>query len=180
MERLITRIHGLGELTGRAIAWLTLFMVLVTFVVVVLRYLFAVGWIWMQESITWMHAAVFMLGAAYTLGRDEHVRVDIFYRKMSPRSQALVGIAGAVLFLIPVCLFIGLSSLEYVANSWSVKETSREAGGLPYPFVPILKSLIPLTALLVILQAAANLLGDVLIACDRRKPDEPPPSGEVS
>ena len=110
MERFITAINGLSELTGRLIAWLTLLMVLVTVVVVVLRYLFDAGWIWMQESITWMHAAVFMLGAAYTLRQDEHVRVDIFYREMSAKRRALVGVVGAFLFLLPVCFFIAASS----------------------------------------------------------------------
>ena len=178
---MINAINRLSELSGRAVAWLTLVMVVVTVVVVVLRYLFDTGWIWMQESITWMHAAVFMLGAAYTLRRDEHVRVDIFYREMSPRRQALIGIAGSLLFLLPVCLFIALSSLDYVTSSWAVKEASREAGGLPYPFVPILKSLIPLTALLVALQALADLLRDILIISGRHEPETAsrPPPGEV-
>ena len=181
MLRLINAINRLSEGVGRAVAWLTLIMVLVTVVVVVLRYLFDVGWIWMQESITWMHAAVFMLGAAYTLRRDEHVRVDIFYRQMSARRQALVGIAGTLGFLLPVCVFIGISSWGYVAGSWVVNEASREAGGLPYPFVPILKSLILITAVLVGLQACADLLRDILIATGRSQPESRTivPPGEV-
>jgi TRAP-type mannitol/chloroaromatic compound transport system permease small subunit len=181
MRSLVDAINRLSEGIGRAVAWLTLIMVLVTVVVVVLRYLFDVGWIWMQESITWMHAAVFMLGAAYTLRRDEHVRVDIFYRQMSARRRALVGIAGTVLFLLPVCVFIGMSSWDYVTSSWVINEASREAGGLPYPFVPILKSLILITAVLVGLQACADLLRDLLIATGRRQPGPSAtvPPGEV-
>ena len=83
-------IDRLSRATGRVTAWLTLFMVITTFVIVVMRYAFDVGLIWMQESVTWMHAVVFMVGAAYTLGREDHVRVDIFYREMSTRRRAWV------------------------------------------------------------------------------------------
>ena len=79
---------------GHGVSWLTLLMVLVTFVIVVMRYVFDTGLIWLQESLTWMHAAVFMLGAAYTLQQEEHVRVDIFYREMSDRRRAWVNLLG--------------------------------------------------------------------------------------
>ena len=92
--------------TGRAAAWLTLFMVIVTFVVVVMRYVFDAGFIWVQESVVWMHAMVFMLGSAYTLRDEEHVRVDVFYRAMSARRRAWVDMVGVVLFLLPVCGFL--------------------------------------------------------------------------
>jgi TRAP-type mannitol/chloroaromatic compound transport system permease small subunit len=136
-------------------------MVAVTFVVVVLRYIFDLGWIWMQESVVWMHAAVFMLAAAYTLNRDEHVRVDIFYRSMSPKRKALVDALGAVVFLFPVSIFLLVTSWDYVSVSWAIREGSREAGGLPYPFVPLLKSVIPLTALLLVLQGITDLIRSV-------------------
>ena len=90
MFKLRRALEDFSEFTGTVIAWLTIMMVLLTFSIVVLRYAFNLGWISMQESVTWMHAAVFMLGAAYTLKRDEHVRVDIFYRGMSVRRQAIV------------------------------------------------------------------------------------------
>jgi TRAP-type mannitol/chloroaromatic compound transport system permease small subunit len=156
-------------------------MVLATFVVVVLRYAFDLGWIAMQESITWMHAAVFMLGAAYTLQQDEHVRVDIFYRGMSARGRAIVDLGGTLVFLLPVSIFLGASSWDYVATSWAIQESSREAGGLPYPFVPILKSLMPATALLLILQGIANLLTIALVLTGRMpsEPEHRPPQGEV-
>ncbi|MAF83697.1 MAG: TRAP transporter small permease subunit [Gammaproteobacteria bacterium] len=148
---------------GRAVAWLTLVMVLVTFVIVVMRYLFDSGWIWLQESVTWMHAAVFMLAAAYTLAREEHVRVDIFYRRFTPRGRAFVDAAGALLLLIPVAVFIIFTSWDYVLISWQIRESSREAGGLIYPFIPILKSLIPLMALMLLLQGAVLLVKSMQI-----------------
>ena len=87
---------------GKTSAWLTLLMVIVTFIVVVMRYVFDVGFIWLQESVVWMHAFVFMVGAAYTLQQEEHVRVDIFYRDMSPQRKAWIDIIGVVLFLLPL------------------------------------------------------------------------------
>ncbi len=151
-------LRSFSEWTGRLVAWLTLPMVIVTMVIVVLRYLFDLGWIWMQESVVWMHAAVFMLAAAYTLKHDEHVRVDIFYREMSEARKAWVNLVGTVLFLLPVCVFLIWTSIDYVQVSWSIREGSREAGGLPYPFVPLLKSLIPVTALLLALQGVADAI----------------------
>jgi len=148
-----TIIDRLSELTGRLTAWLTLAMVLVTCLVVVLRYVFDIGFIWLQESVTWMHAVVFMLGAAYTLEREDHVRVDVFYRRFGERGRAVVDLLGVVLFLLPLCAWIGWSSWDFVATSWRIGEASRESGGLPYPLVPLLKSV------LVVMPAALALQG---------------------
>jgi TRAP-type mannitol/chloroaromatic compound transport system permease small subunit len=148
---------------GRLCAWLILLMVIVTFTVVILRYQFDTGWIWLQESVNWMHAAVFMLAAAYTLAQDEHVRVDIFYKDFGPRGQAIVNAAGTLLFLIPVASFLIWSSWDYVAIAWRIKEASVEAGGLTYPWVPILKSFIPAMSALLLLQGIAILTRSIVI-----------------
>lgn len=161
MMRALAMIDVLCDRLGRAVAWLALLMVLLMCTVVVLRYAFGIGWIWMQESITWLHATAFMLAAAWTLQRDEHVRVDILYRGMSDRRQALVRIIGTLLFLAPVCMFLFVQSLDYVHDSWRFREQSRESGGLPYPFTPLLKSVIPLTAALLLLQGLALALRDL-------------------
>lgn len=133
-------------------------MVLVTFVVVVMRYVFDAGLIWVQESVTWMHAVVFMLGAAYTLRDEEHVRVDVFYRNMSPRRRAWVDLIGVAIFLLPLCVFLAWNSLDFVAQSWRIREMSRESGGLPYPFVPMLKSVLLLMPLAVAMQGLSLFL----------------------
>ncbi len=146
---------------GRAVSWLTLMMVIVTFVVVVMRYVFDAGYIWVQESVVWMHAVVFMLGAAYTLRDEEHVRVDVFYRTMDERHRAWVDLAGVVLFLLPVCAFLAWKSYDFVAQSWSIREVSREPGGLPYPFIPLLKSVLLVMPLTVALQGVSLLLGSL-------------------
>lgn len=143
---------------GHAVSWLTLLMVLVTFVIVVLRYVFGIGLIWLQESLTWMHAAVFMLGAAYTLQREEHVRVDIFYRKMSEQQRAWVNLLGVLVFIFPMCAFFVYESIDYVAASWSLREVSRNSGGLFYPAVPLLKSVLVIMPVAVALQGLALLL----------------------
>jgi TRAP-type mannitol/chloroaromatic compound transport system permease small subunit len=145
LERFVDRI-------GRSVAWLALAMVAVQFLVVVLRYAFDLGWIGLQESVTYMHSALFMMAMAYTLQRDGHVRVDIFYRRMSRRRRSLVDLAGTMLLLFPVCIFIISSGWDYVADSWTQLEGSREAGGIPG--VWLLKSLIILMPSLLLLQGA--------------------------
>lgn len=154
--RLATGLDAINEYIGRGVAWLSLIMVLVTFLVVVLRYAFDLGWIAMQESVTYMHATLFMLGAAYTLRQNGHVRVDIFYQGFSDRGRAWVDLLGTLLLLIPVCGFIFASGWGYVVESWSINEASREAGGLPA--VWLLKSLILLMPALVMLQGLVWVL----------------------
>ncbi len=130
-------------------------MVLVTFVVVVLRYVFDAGLIWLQESVVWMHAFVFMMGAAYTLQQEEHVRVDIFYREMSAKRRALIDLIGVIIFLLPLCVFLGWKAFDFVAVSWRLQEASRESGGLPYPLIPLLKSILVAMPVTVALQGMA-------------------------
>ena len=148
----------ISDITGRVIAWFTLVMVLVTAVIVVLRYVFDAGFIWMQESVTWMHAAVFMIGAAYTLLHEEHVRVDIFYSKMSDRRRAIVDLVGVIIFLLPLCGFLALMAYDFAAVSWSIQETSREPGGLPYPAIPLMKSIVIVMPVAVALQGVSMLM----------------------
>ena len=160
--RIVALIDAFNRLTGNVVAWLTLAMVLVTSLVVAMRYLFEFGVIWLQESVTWMHAVVFMLGAAYTLQRDEHVRVDIFYRNMSDGRRALVDALGVLFFVFPLCGFMLYESFEYVVASWSIREVSVNAGGLPYPFVPLVKSALLVMPIAVALQGLAILVASLL------------------
>jgi TRAP-type mannitol/chloroaromatic compound transport system permease small subunit len=161
VARLASGLDQLAERTGRIAAWLALALVLVTFGVVVLRYLFEIGSIALQESILYLHASVFLLGAAYTLKVDGHVRVDIIYRHLSRRSQAIVDLVGALVLLLPVCSFLLWISWDYVANAWSLHEGSRETGGLPYVY--LLKTLIPVAAGLLILQGISQALASLAV-----------------
>lgn len=148
-------------LIGHITSWLTLAMVLIAVVIVVMRYIFDSGLIWLQESLTWMHAAVFMFGAAYTMQQEEHVRVDIFYRNLSERQRGWVNLCGVCLFIVPMCGFFVWTSMTYVSASWIIKETSRNAGGLPYPFIPLLKSTLLIMPLMVALQGLSLALRSV-------------------
>jgi TRAP-type mannitol/chloroaromatic compound transport system permease small subunit len=142
-------------LVGSAIAWMTLLMVLITFFVVVCRYAFKLNWIWLQDSIVYLHASVFMLAVAWALQRDEHVRVDIFYRDATPRRKAWVDVFGILVFLIPFCIFLMVTSWDYVSISWAIREGSREASGLPWVYA--LKTLILVMPALVLLQSLVML-----------------------
>ena len=151
-------IDRISTFLGRAASWLTLFMVLITFIVVVMRYVFDAGLIWLQESVIWMHAVVFMVGAAYTLQQEEHVRVDVFYRTMSASRRAWIDALGVVLFIWPLCIFLAWKSYDFIAASWSMREASRESGGLPYPLFPLLKTVLLVMPLAVLLQGTSLLL----------------------
>ena len=161
MKILIKQLENINEKVGRFTAWFTLFIVFFTFIVVVLRYGFDIGSIALQESSTYLHTFVFMLGAAYTLKHDGHVRVDIFYRKMSVTKKAWIDFLGTLLLLFPVCIFITFSSWDYVFTSWGLLEESGEAGGLAYVYV--LKSTLLLMPILLMLQGAALVMKNLLL-----------------
>ena len=152
--------------SGRLLAWLVLAMALLTTVVVVMRYGFNTGSIMAQEAVIYMHGCLFMLGMAYALKSGAHVRVDIFYRNFSPRAQAWVNSLGGIVFLMPLCAFIGFSSWNYVNESWLVRETSADPGGIPAVF--LLKSIIPLMALNLFLQGLAETLRSAILLVEER------------
>ena len=146
-----------NKYVGSAIAWLTLIMMLTTVSIVLLRYVFQAGnLIFLQESVIYMHSACFLLGAGWTLGRGGHVRVDVFYRRWSNRTRAWIDAIGTLVFLFPVAFFILFSSLGFVGQSWSIRETSADPGGIPALY--LLKTMIPAMAILLILQGIAELI----------------------
>lgn len=169
MLKTADRLESFIRATGQLFAWLTLLMVIVTCVVVAQRYLFDAGSIRLQESITFMHAAAFLLTASYTLAVEDHVRVDIFYSRMNPHNQALVNLLGTLLLLLPFCVFLIWSSWDFVSVSWSVREASPESGGLPYPFPAVMKSFIPLAAALLIVQGIAIVLRAIAVLTGREQ-----------
>lgn len=158
----IQAINNLNEWIGKTISWLTLLMVVTTFIIVLLRYAFDIGWIALQESVNYMHVVVFMLGFAYTLKHNAHVRVDIIYQRCSHKAQAWIDCIGTLLLLLPVCVFIIWSSWEYVLSAWEIKESSRNSGGLPSVY--LLKTGIIIMAGLLILQGISLFLNNLIIA----------------
>src|SRR5256714_4518558 len=153
---LADRIDRLNTAIGRAASWCALFIVLTGFAVVLMRYVLGLGSLWLQESILYAHAALFLLAAAWTLKEGEHVRVDVFYANATPRTKAWVELLGALLLLLPFAGAILFFSLPYVKGSWAVLEHSRETSCLPLVF--LLKTLIPAFAVLLALQGLAQAM----------------------
>ena len=150
------RIDRFNSAIGRAAAWLALAIVLLQFALVVARYVFALGSIWLSETVIYANAALFLLAAAWTLRAGGHVRVDIFYAHASRRARAIVDLAGSLLLLLPFMLVLLFFSTPFALRSWAILERSQESSGLPLVFV--LKTLIPLFALLMALQGVAQAL----------------------
>lgn len=161
---------------GKVLSLAVLAMVLIVFLIVVLRYGFSLGWVALQESYVWLHGLVFMLGAGFTLQRDGHVRVDIFYRGHSRKFRAWVNLAGTLLFLMPLVITIAWVSVPYAADSWARLEASREAGGLPGLFA--LKSAILVFCVLFGLQGLSLMARSVATLFSAGTAEAPPRPGE--
>jgi len=162
LAQLSAWIDALNHKIGRTAAWLALAMVLVQFSVVVLRYVFGIGSILLQESILYMHGVLFMMAAADTLLQDEHVRVDIFYAQAAQKRKALVDMLGCLFLVLPFCILLFTVSLEYVSISWSVREGSRETSGIQGVY--LLKSVILVFAVQVGLQAVSGVIKNATLA----------------
>ncbi|MCW9035343.1 MAG: TRAP transporter small permease subunit [Alphaproteobacteria bacterium] len=166
-------IDQLNDKIGRFVSWFALLMVSIQFIVVVMRYVFGIGSIMMQESIIYMHAIIFLVGAGYTLLNDGHVRVDIFYREARPQRKAMVDLFGVTFFMIPVCVLILWFTWPYVSASWAVQEGSKETSGIQAVF--LLKSLIIVFSGLMILQAlsiAAKCIMTLILPSSTEKEGE--------
>jgi TRAP-type mannitol/chloroaromatic compound transport system permease small subunit len=142
---------ALSQFLAQGVKWLALAVVLVQFIVVVLRYAYGSSFVWMQESVIYVHATLFMLAIGYTWLVDQHVRVDVFYAGWSVRRQAAVDLACVVLAALPFCALVIWASYDYALRSWMQNEGPMAVGGVP--FVPALKSLIPVMGVLLGLQA---------------------------
>lgn len=156
-------VDWINEMVGRATAWLAIGMVLVQFIVVVMRYVFGIGSIMMQESIMYMHGTLFMIGAGYTLLYDGHVRVDIFYRDASERKKAIVDMLGSLLLLLPVMTLIFMASYPYVVQSWATHEGSVETSGIPAIF--LLKTVILVFCVLMGMQGFSLFARSLITVC---------------
>ncbi len=165
LRRLEQAIGKLSGAFGWLAGWLCILMIGVVFVDVVARYGFDAGSIAMQELEWHLFAAVFLLGAAYTMREDANVRVDVFYARMTPRKKAMVDIFGTVVFVIPMCTLILYSSYDFVSYSYQIQEISNDPGGLPYRFA--FRALLPLGYFLVMIQSLAVVSRNVrLLAGD--------------
>lgn len=162
---IVRAISGLNRLVGNLFSWLSLAIVLVCFTVVVQRYLFSTTQLWMQDLYVWLNGAMFTVVAGFALLRNDHVRVDIFYRPASIRRKALVDLIGVVLFLLPFCWIVHFYGWNFVARSWALREGSPNPGGLEGYF--IVKGFILLFAWLLALQGIAMALRSILVLANR-------------
>lgn len=177
LERLAHRLEVLSEHTGRAVSWLTLALVALVSYDVTMRYIFRAGSVAAQELAWHLFALIFLLGAAYTLKHDAHVRVDVLYQRLDAQGRAWVDLAGGLLFLLPFCLVMIVTSVPFAYGAFLYDEGSPDPGGLPHRF--LIKSAIPLGFTLLALQGLAQTMCSlVAIARHRRRvPPHPPPEG---
>lgn len=155
LHRFVRVVDAVNDWVGRTVAWLTLGCVLTCFAVVVLRYAFNVGFPWMQELYVWQHAAVFMAGAGYTMLHRGHVNVDVMYGKLSGRGRAWIDILGTLFFLFPWLAILAVTSAPFVLSSWSIREASATADGMPGLY--LLKSLLWVLCALLFVQGVAMI-----------------------
>ncbi|PCJ59858.1 MAG: C4-dicarboxylate ABC transporter permease [Rhodospirillaceae bacterium] len=163
--RLAQGIDRLNDRIGRKIAWVALAMTGTQFVIVLMRYVFGANAIWMQESILYMHSVLFMLGAGYTLLHNGHVRIDIFYREVSPERKALIDLIGVFVFLIPVCVALFIMAWPYVSASWAVLEGSRETSGIQAIY--LLKAVMLVFAVLLVFQGISMAIHALAVLAGR-------------
>ena len=160
MEKLANGIDAFNIRVAGLVRWLALFMVLMQFAIVVGRYAFGLNSIALQESVLYMHATLFMLGAGYTLLVDQHVRVDVFFAKASPETQRRIDTFGHLFFLLPSMSALLYWSWPSVRNSWKILEGTLSVGGIEAVF--LMKSLIPAFCILVMLQSVSLLIRLIL------------------
>lgn len=160
MTRIADGLDWINRTTGSAVMWLALAMALLQFVLVLLRYVFGIASIFWSEGVLYLHASLFMLGAGYTLWAQGHVRVDIFYARLSPRGQAAIDIFGHLALLAPALILLLYWSWPMVRRSWAILEGPISVGGIPASF--LLKSLVPAFCVLLLIQAASALIRDLI------------------
>ena len=148
---------------AKILTYLLVSMIILVFITVIIRYMLNISYVALQELVMYFHALIFMFGLSYALKEKSHVKIDIIYNSLSKKNQYFISMLGTIIFIIPTSLFITYSSIDMVTQSWSLLEGSSEAGGLDLVF--ILKSVIPITGVLIFLQA----LSDIIKYVDRYK-----------
>lgn len=160
LNRYVELINKINSTIGKYTSWLTLALVLVVVFNVITRYVFNASSVAIQELEWHLFAVLFLMGAAYTLQKDDHVRVDLFYSKFNVRQKAWLNLVGVIIFLIPFSLLIVYTSQNYALNSFALNESSPDPGGLPARY--ILKAFIPTSFVLLLLQGFSLLFKSIL------------------
>tara|TARA_B100000482_G_scaffold1858_1_gene1721 strand:+ start:829 stop:1326 length:498 start_codon:yes stop_codon:yes gene_type:complete len=164
LQKISKNLDAFSELTGKICSWFVAVMVMVTCVVVIMRYGLDMGSVLLQDVVLYLHGGLFLLGAAFALKRGAHVRVDIFYRDFSDLRKAWVDLLGNIIFLQPVCWIILFFSWGFVEPSWRNMEGSPEPDGLPFVYVQ--KSLLIALAVLLGLQSLSEIFKSLITIKD--------------
>ena len=149
-------LNSFSEKVGLISSFLILILILLVSLSVILRYVFSIGFIWLQDLYIWIHAIFILLGISYTLKKDGHVRIDLLYRSWSKKIKNIVNFAGIIIFGVPLTYFLIKYGLDYFIRSYNLNESSKESGGLPYIF--ILKFFIFFLGLLIFLEIIRQIL----------------------
>ena len=164
MHNLTVVIDKISELTGKISSWFVVLMVLITCLIVIMRYILGLGSVLLQDIVLYLHASLFLLGASFAFKRDSHVRVDIFYRDLSNKNKSVINLVGNLVLLQPLCLVIFLYSWGFVEFSWQIMESSPEPDGLP--FVYIQKTLLLLMSFFLWIQSISEILKSLILLRD--------------
>lgn len=173
MAKLIRGLEAVNRVVGDTVRWLVIVMIVLQFAIVLLRYVFGISYMFLTESVLYMHAALFMLGVGYTLLVDQHVRVDIFYAGLSRRGRALVDVLGGIFLLIPSMAVLAVVTWPFVRSSWRIQEGAISVGGIPASY--LLKTLITAFCVLLIIQGIATILRNLSILAGYTRSDEDTP-----
>ena len=171
-KAIVRTIDSLSYAIGEIVKWFLPLLVLVVAFTVFALSIFGQSWTKLFESADYLHASVIMLGAAATLLAGQHVRVDIFHEQMSAKARALIDFIGYYALMLPVCLIIIWNSQSFVSFAWRIYEGSSEADGIRGEF--LLKTLIPIFALMIILQGLAIALRAAMCLSGQSRPERPP------
>ena len=162
MKQFQILIDKLTDNIANGLLYILIALILLVFFTVFFRYVFNMSYIIIQEIIMYLHALIFMFGISYALKENSHVKIDVLYNTLNKRIQRVISIAGLVSFILPTALFIIYISIDMVTQSWMIFEGSSEAGGLNLVF--ILKSLIPISGVLIFLQGISELIKHIRVS----------------
>ena len=162
MKQFQILIDKLTDNIANGLLYILIALILLVFFTVFFRYVFNMSYIIIQEIIMYLHALIFMFGISYALKENSHVKIDVLYNTLNKRIQRVISIAGLVSFILPTALFIIYISIDMVTQSWMILEGSSEAGGLNLVF--ILKSLIPISGVLIFLQGISELIKHIRVS----------------
>ena len=162
MKQFQILIDKLTDNIANGLLYVLIVLIVLVFSTVFFRYVFNMSYIIIQEIIMYLHALIFMFGISYALKENSHVKIDVLYNTLNKRIQRVISIAGLVSFILPTALFVIYISIDMVTQSWVIFEGSSEAGGLNLVF--ILKSLIPISGVLIFLQGISELIKHIRVS----------------